>query len=83
MSTTLHENEKRTVHLYGKPYHWIKVDGRLTLVAGYRTEDDEFRDGIIQRLLASGMPHKMITDEMIEKIIEDARERAAAAEEEK
>lgn len=69
------DEEKRTVWIMGKPYHWTLVDGALSLQSGI-TEYEQIRLDVFARLLARGLTEDQISKQMIEDIIANAEDRA-------
>lgn len=71
--------EKRTVRIADKPYHWtLNDDGYLSLQPG-PTEYEKIRWDVVQLLIDKGMKPNDITAEVIEGIIEAAKGAAIAA----
>lgn len=68
--------EKRTVWLFGKPYHWtVNEQGKLSLQPG-PTEYEKIRWEVVQRMVDKGMDPDKITTEMIDEVV--AKAEAAA-----
>lgn len=66
------DEQKRTIQILGKPYHWeLNDDGYLSLKPE-PSEYDKIRWDVVQMLLDKGMKAEDITREVIEGVIEAA-----------
>ena len=71
-SALTEDEQKRTVQLLGKPYHWtLNEDNFLSLQPG-PSEYDKVRWDVVQLLIDKGMHPRDITAEVIEGVIEAA-----------
>lgn len=67
--------EKRTIWIMGKPYHWELVDNLLTMKPGM-TDHEQIRTDVMQKLIAKGVKPFDITVDMIEEVIAKAESAA-------
>lgn len=68
--------EKRTLWIMGKPYHWeLNEHGRYSLQPG-PSEYEKIRWEVVQRMIEKGMNPDDITAEMIDEVVAKAESAA-------
>ena len=73
------DEEKRTIWVLGKPYHWtLNEEGRLSLQQG-PSEHEKIRWEVVDMLIGKGMSPEAITAQVIDDVI-NAAEAAAIME---
>ena len=65
-------DKKRTVWLWGKPYHWELDHENMHSLRTGPTEFEQIRMDVADMLIKKGMPVEAITQEIIEQAVAKA-----------